>query len=306
MGKGTIYLCSLCNGIVHTLQLNDIFHIPETESNILSIGCWEEVWGQGSLNKYHKVTLTTEDDILIVQGPKIANKLYHLSFVLAPAPPADLEPEPACFEATVQALPWEILHQHFGHISYSGLEKLVQLDLVDRLQVDMKSLKPDCISCIKAKLFEAPYRQVSRMETKIGELMHVDLWGKYDIKSINGNQYYLLLIDNAARHITVKFLKKKSQATQKIKDYIMYLKARGASPCAICIDCGTEFVNDDLRTWTQTQGIQLQMTAPYSPSQNGVAKCINCMLVELACIMLVDSKLPEFLWELAVAHAAYL
>ena len=104
MGKGTIYLYSLCNGIVHTLQLNDIFHIPETESNILSIGCWEEVWGWGSLNKYHKVTLTLEDDILIAQGPKIANKLYHLSFALASAPPADSEPEPACFETRVQML----------------------------------------------------------------------------------------------------------------------------------------------------------------------------------------------------------
>jgi hypothetical protein len=30
------------------------------------------------------------------------------------------------------------------------------------------------------------------------------------------------------------------------------------------------------------------------------------MLVELAYVMLADSKLPEFLWELAVAHAAYL
>jgi hypothetical protein len=72
------------------------------------------------------------------------------------------------------------------------------------------------------------------------------------------------------------------------------------------MDCGTEFVNEDLQTCTKSQGIQLQMTAPYSPSQNGVTECMNRMLVELACAMLADSKLPEFLWELAVAHAAYL
>jgi hypothetical protein len=57
VGKGTIYLCSLCDGKVHTLQLNDVFHIPKTESNILSIRCWEEIWGRGSLNKYHKLHL---------------------------------------------------------------------------------------------------------------------------------------------------------------------------------------------------------------------------------------------------------
>ena len=47
------------------------------------------------------------------------------------------------------------------------------------------------------------------------------------------------------------------------------------------------------------------MTAPYSPSQNGVAECMNRTLVELVRAMLTDSKLPEFLWEPAVTHATY-
>jgi len=52
--------------------------------------------------------------------------------------------------------------------------------------------------------------------------------------------------------------------------------------------------------------MEIQMTAPYSPSQNSVAECINHMLVELAQAMLVTAKLPEFLWEPAVAHAAHI
>jgi hypothetical protein len=110
---------------------------------------------------------------------------------------------------------------------------------------------------MEAKLFKAPYSLAIGTETKVGELMHVNLWGKYDVKSIHGNQYYLLLIDDTARHITVEFLKQKSQAIQKVKDYMIYLKARGTSLYAICIDCGTEFVNEDLWTWTESQGIQL-------------------------------------------------
>jgi hypothetical protein len=83
------------------------------------------------LNKYHKVTLTAKDDILIARGPKLENKLYRLSFALATAPTSDTEPELAYFTTNIQKLPWEILHWHFGHISYSGLEKLVHLDLVN-------------------------------------------------------------------------------------------------------------------------------------------------------------------------------
>jgi len=72
------------------------------------------------------------------------------------------------------------------------------------------------------------------------------------------------------------------------------------------MDRGTEFLNKNLRSWCNTEGIQLQLTAPYSPLQNGVAERMNCTLVKLARMMITDSKLPEFLWEPAVAHAAYL
>jgi len=52
--------------------------------------------------------------------------------------------------------------------------------------------------------------------------------------------------------------------------------------------------------------MELQLTAPYSPSQNGVAEQMNRTLVKLAHAMLIASSLPEFLWEPAVAHAAYI
>ena len=56
--------------------------------------------------------------------------------------------------------------------------------------------------------------------------------------------------------------------------------------------------------WCQREGIEIQMTAPYSPSQNGVAEWMNQTLVELARTMI--RGLPEFLWEYAVAHSSYL
>ena len=89
-------------------------------------------------------------------------------------------------------------------------------------------------------------------------------------------------------------------------DYMTYLKARGRIPYAICADWGTEFVNETLKNWCHSQGIELQVTAPYSPSQNGVAERMNRTLVELARAMLTAAQLPEFLWEPAVAHVAYL
>src|SRR6266581_2930217 len=37
----------------------------------------------------------------------------------------------------------------------------------------------------------------------------------------------------------------------------------------------SELIDEDLRTWWNSQGIYLHLTAPYSPSQDGVAKRIS-------------------------------
>ena len=249
-----------------------------------------------------KITLCAPDKTPIVQGIQLSNCLYQLSFTLAPAP--------STTELSLAALTsvpsWETWHQQFAHIGYSGLQKLLDKHLVNSLHIDLNTNKPDCITCTKMKMLQSPYSLASVKFTELRELTHVNLWGKYDIESIQGNSYYLLLIDDASQYATVEFLKNKSQAAQRIKDHMAYLKARGQSPCAIQMDRGTKFVNEDLCTWCHSQGIHFQMTALYSPSQNSVAECMNCTLVELAHAMITDSKLPEFLWELAVAYATYM
>jgi transposase InsO family protein len=72
------------------------------------------------------------------------------------------------------------------------------------------------------------------------------------------------------------------------------------------MDCGKEFVNEKLKMWCNERGIEIRFTAPYSPSQNGVAEWMNWTLVELARAMIHANELLEFLWECAALHAAYL
>ena len=51
--------------------------------------------------------------------------------------------------------------------------------------------------------------------------------------------------------------------------------------------------------------MEVHMTTPHSPSQNGVAERMNRTLEELARAMRLAADLPVFLWEQAIAHAAY-
>ena len=80
----------------------------------------------------------------------------------------------------------------------------------------------------------------------------------------------------------------------------------GCAPKYVRFDNGKELVNKELEKFASEKGIVIETTAPYSPSQNGVAKRFNRTLLELAHAMLIEKDLPAFLWDEAVAHAAYL
>jgi hypothetical protein len=105
--------------------------------------------------------------------------------------------------------------------------------------------------------------------------------------------------------ITVDFLKGKNEAVGKVKDYLTHLRVHGKTPKYIRVDRGKEFINNPLQVWCGQQGIDIQKTAPYSPSQSGVAEQANRTLVKLAQAMIRGCDMPEFLWELAVTQAAY-
>jgi hypothetical protein len=185
----------------------------------------------------------------------------------------------------------------------SSLQMLFEKKLVTGLELDPRSPKYDCQACIQAKQHITPFPKATmEILTKPGELTHTDLWGKYPIQSIHGNQYF----HSFRRRPSLAFLKHKDEAAQAIKNYVAYLRARGMHPNAFRCDQGAEFVNDDLIRWLREQGITLQTTAPYSPSQNGAAERLNRTLVELARAMIIGADVPMFLWEYALQHTAYL
>jgi transposase InsO family protein len=144
--------------------------------------------------------------------------------------------------------------------------------MVSGLQVDPRTPKSDCVPYTEAKHAHHPFPSIAAHTTTVGHLTHIDIWGKYAIHSINSNQYYIVFIDDYSHYVTVQFLKSKDQAAQLVHKYITHLNNREIATCAIRVDRGTEFINEPLKTWYVEKGIKIQMTAPYSPSQNGVAK----------------------------------
>jgi transposase InsO family protein len=116
----------------------------------------------------------------------------------------------------------------------------------------------------------------------------------------NGNtfKYYISFTDDCTRFVNVLFLPDKSQAFDQIKERLAQIKHQfGKVPKWIRFDNGKELVNEKLKKLAAEEGIIIETTAPYSPSQNGVAERFNRTLLELARAMLIAKNLPTFLWD---------
>jgi hypothetical protein len=104
----------------------------------------------------------------------------------------------AAFATAERLESWETWHKRFRHVSYSGLQRLLEANLVEGFKVDTQTPQPDCIACTEAKHAEEPYKKKVNRDTMPGELTHIDLWGKYDVTSINRHQYFILFVDDCS------------------------------------------------------------------------------------------------------------
>ena len=164
-----------------------------------------------------------------------------------------------------------------------------------------------CQVCIAAKMARAPYPKYSATRaTSKGDLTHSDLWGPTRVESIGKNLYYIAFINNYSRYITVQFLCSKSDATQKVKNYTEWIRTQHRCTAkAFHFNGRGEFMGNALKEWLDKLGIERQASSPYSPQQHGIAEHPDHTLVELMQAMIIDAKLPKFLWAEAILHAAY-
>ncbi|XP_024013181.1 uncharacterized protein LOC112087499 [Eutrema salsugineum] len=71
------------------------------------------------------------------------------------------------------------------------------------------------------------------------------------------------------------------------------------------MDRGEEFTSKEFHKFCEASGIRRQLTAPYTPQQNGVVERRNITLMEMTRSMLKAKKVLNYLWGEAVRHATY-
>jgi transposase InsO family protein len=70
-------------------------------------------------------------------------------------------------------------------------------------------------------------------------------------------------------------------------------------------DNGSEFKNLQVEEFLEEEGIEHELSAPYTPQQNGVVERKNRTLIDMARTMLGEFKTPERFWSEAMNTACH-
>jgi len=166
------------------------------------------------------------------------------------------------------------------------------------------SLGP-CDGCTKRKHPQAPFPTSYSRAKKILHRLHMDLQGPFNT-SIKGYRYVLTVVDDHSRLGWKKFLKLKSDTSGEIKALITELENyTGWKVKIIWIDSGGEFADDELREWFKSKGITLEILAPDTQQQNGVAERFNQTTHEHGLSMLKEAGITNGFWPEAHQYSNY-
>jgi hypothetical protein len=108
------------------------------------------------------------------------------------------------------------------------------------------------------------------------------------------------------RFTWVFFLQDKSEAKGVVKKFISRVQNEFKLKVNnITSDNDSEFRNTQVEEFLDEKGIKHELSAPYTPQQNGVVKRKNCTLIEAARTMLDEYKTPSSFWAEAINTACH-
>ena len=113
-------------------------------------------------------------------------------------------------------------------------------------------------------------------------------------------------MDDFTRYTWVVLLRDKAEAPEKMIHLCKKLQVeKGTVIARIKSDHGREFENTKLATFYNDQGTYQEFSSPNTPQQNGIVEWKNRVIQEMACVMLLNKKMPKSFWEEAVNIACH-
>lgn len=288
-GKGIVKL--------NDCEIKDVLYVPDLDSSLLSVG---QFMRKGYSLLFEDFSCSVFSDAtkknMLFRVPMSDNNMF----------PLDLDDQQKALAVSLEDDDW-LWHHRYGHLNFTSLSLMSKTNLVDGLPV-IHSVDDVCESCVIGKHHRDSFpKGKSRRASQTAELIHADVCGPMRTSSLNGSRYFVVFVDDYSRMTWVFFLKNKSEVLPTFKKFRSVIEKQSGNAVKILrTDRGGEFVSAEFDKLCEDFGIQRQLTASYTPQQNGVAERKNRSLVEMAKSMLKAKNLPKSFWAEAIHTAAYI
>ena len=169
-------------------------------------------------------------------------------------------------------------HHSIGHAYPAALRKMVAEGIITEVVLEDAEAE-FCDACVQAKHTRELFpKEHSSPPTKVhGERIHSDVWGKLQVKTLGGKEYFISFLDDFTDEAVVVLMSRKAEALTKYKLFKAWAKnQRGVNKIKVLqSDRGGEYMGNDFRDYLASKGTDRRLTTHDSPQQNEKAECLN-------------------------------
>ncbi|PWA38442.1 gag-pol polyprotein [Artemisia annua] len=276
--------------------VSDVYYIPNLKSNILSLGQLTEI-GCKIIMDGNKLTLYDKSKKLLMKVERSKNRLYSIRLQIE---------APICLLANVDNQAW-LWHARLGHLNFDDINKMTRKGLVEGIP-RINHAGQICDACLLGKHSRTPFLNQAKFRSKNPlDLVYGDFCGPISPTTHSGKKLIFLLVDDCTRFMWAYFLTSKDQAFNTFKEFRQKIEMELRLKLRMLrTDRGGEFTSNEFTKYCKENGIARQLTAPYSPQQNGVVERKNRTVLSTTRSMMKAMKLPLTFWAEAVKHAIYI
>jgi hypothetical protein len=199
-------------------------------------------------------------------------------------------------------------HQCMGHMSYDALKSHGPSALKGmNVGSSTMHIPTTCHRCKLGKSTHKPFPGSAKTTGRILEIVHSDLAGPMQTKSIQGSSYIATFVDDHSHHAVVYFLRSKDQFAVALQKFLSWAETQTSEKLrALHSDRGGKYMAANVKDILSQREIEHHLTMPGSPQQNGKAERFNRTIMDKAMAMLHTAGLSNGFWKHVVATAVHI
>jgi hypothetical protein len=278
VGKGSVIIDVLLNDQPTKIRLTNVYHCSGLHYNLMSVGQVESKGYTCSIKNGKFLFMDAKGAVALI-GSRSEGGAYFVDTPTNPPNSIILASRTGSAKAS-----WRQWHKRLAHLNMADVKRLANMSIgidvnaANSLEGE-ESPESVCGACAIGKQNRSPSRIPHTRATKVGELVHTDLAGGGKIPLTDGgSRYVATMIDDYSQYTTTYLLERKSDLKDVLRDYLKLMKTRDTPVHRLRSDNGGEYAGHQTIELLKEHGVKWEPTAPYNPSQNGVAeRCFHTL-----------------------------